>query len=125
MHALSPNLNGEKNFEEYWMVVFNEKNQGQEKVNSNLTKVAATVLSLTILKCVFSQLKLIKDDHRSLLKQECLLALLSTKYSFLMKGKRQGRLVVMMDPLAQADEVQCRFLRETKTDLKVKLNKMI
>ena len=46
MHALSPNLNGEKNFEEYWMVVFNEKNQGQEKINPNLTKVAATVLSL-------------------------------------------------------------------------------
>ncbi|XP_028402033.1 uncharacterized protein LOC114524975 [Dendronephthya gigantea] len=98
-HALSPNLNGEKSFEEYWKVVFSEKNQGGEKVYPNLTNVVATALSLPFsnaaVERVFSQLRLIKNDHRATLKQESLLALLSTKYSFLKKGKRQA---VLMDP---------------------------
>lgn len=98
-HALSPNLNGEMSLEEYWKVVFSEENQGGKKVYPNLTNVVATALSLPFsnaaVERVFSQLKLIKGDHRATLKQESLLALLSTKYSFLKKGKRQA---VMMDP---------------------------
>ncbi len=98
-HAMSPNMNGEMCCEEYWKAVFNEKNQGQQKVYPNLTKVVSTALSLPFsnaaVERVFSQLKLIKSDHRAVLKEESLLALLSTKYSFLKEGKRQA---VLMDP---------------------------
>ena len=86
-HALSPNLNIDKTFQEYWTVVFSERNQAHEKVNPNLTKLVATVLSLPFsnasVERVFSQLKIIKDDRRAALKQESLLALLCTKFSFL------------------------------------------
>ena len=76
-----------------------QKNQGQEKVYSNLTKIVSTALSLPFsnaaVEHVFSQLKPVKSDHRASLKEESLLALLSTKYSFLKKGKLQA---ILMEP---------------------------
>ena len=122
-HAMSPNLSEEMCCEEYWKAVFNEKNQGQEKVYPNLTKVVSTALSLPFsnaaVERVFSQLKLVKSDHRASLKEESLLALLSTKYSFLKKGKRQA---ILMEPSSEmlnlhkrmksnADDEETRKLR--------------
>ena len=68
---------------------------------------------------MFSQLKLIKSDHRASLKEESLLALLSTKYAFLKKGKRQA---ILMEPSSEmlnlhkrmksnADDEETRKLR--------------
>ena len=71
--------------EEYWQVVFSEKKSANEHelVRPNLIKVLKVLLLLPFsnagVERVFSQLKLIKTDHRSSLQQESLLALLSTK----------------------------------------------
>jgi hypothetical protein len=63
-HALCSNLDGEMSFLEYWTVVFKEKNQVGEKINPNLTKLVATVLSLP-----FSNAAV----ERALLKYACML----------------------------------------------------
>ena len=114
-HALCPNLNGGMSFLEYWTVVFKEKIQVGAKIYPNLTKLVATVLPLPFsnaaVEHVFSQLKLIKSDHRASLKQESLLTLLSTKYSFLKKGKRQA---VMMDPSREMLDLHKRMKSNAK-----------
>lgn len=121
-HALDPNLSPDQTLQEYWTAVFNAKNQGQKKVNSSLTKVVATLLSLPFsnaaVERVFSQLKLIKNDRRSALKQESLLALLSTKLSFFKKGKRQASL---MDPTTQMINLHKRMKSNAKDEDAAKL----
>jgi hypothetical protein len=101
-HAFNTDLNSDKTLQEYWTAVFNAKNQGQQKINPAFTKVVTTLLSLPFsnaaVERVFSQLKLIKNDRRSALKQESLLALLSTKLSFSKKGKRRAS---SMDPTTE------------------------
>jgi hypothetical protein len=93
-HAFNTDLNSDKTLQEYWTAIFNAKNQGQQKINPALTIVVTTLLSLPFsnaaVERVFSQLKLIKNDRRSALKQESLLALLSTKVIVLEKGKTTG-----------------------------------
>ena len=84
-HSMNSKLNENLTPEEYWQVVFSERKSANEHelARPNLIKVLKVLLSLPFsnagVERVFSQLKLIKTDHRSSLKQESLLALLSTK----------------------------------------------
>lgn len=94
-HALGPNLSEEKTSEEYWQVVFKEKDAAGKLRYPNLVRVIKVLLSLPFsnaaVERVFSQLKLIKSDHRAALKQESLLALLTTKLVLLKsQGKQQA-----------------------------------
>ena len=121
-HSFNPGLNSDKNFQEYWTAVFKAKNQGQQKINPALTKVVTTLLSLPFsnaaVERVFSQLKLIKNDRRSALKQESLLALLSTKLSFSKKGKRQAS---SMDPTTEMINLHKRMKSSAKDEDAAKL----
>ena len=79
---MTPKLNEGLTPEEYCQVVFTEKRlaSDHELARPNLVKVVLSLpFSNAAVERVFSQLKLIKTDHRSCLKQESLLALLSTK----------------------------------------------
>ena len=83
-HALDPNLNDQQTPEEYWQVVFKAKGpNGKIPRYPNLVKVVKVLLSLPFsnaaVEGLFGQLKLIKSDQRASLKQESLVALLSTK----------------------------------------------
>ena len=84
-HSINSKLNENLTPEEYWQVVFSERKSANEHQLARpiLIKVLKVLLSLPFFNAgverVFSQLKLIKTDHRSSLKQESLLALLSTK----------------------------------------------
>ena len=104
IHAFNPDLNSDNTLQEYWTAVLNAKNQGQQKINPALTKVVTTLLFLPFsnaaVEPVFIQLKLIKNYQRSPLKQQSLLALLSTKLSFSKKGKVIG-IVGCMDPTTE------------------------
>jgi hypothetical protein len=86
-HSLNPNLNDNMSVEEYWQVVFKAKKTAHELATPNLVKVVKVLLSLPFsnaaVERVFSQLKLVKTDHRSNLKQESLLGLLTTKMTLL------------------------------------------
>ena len=61
---------------------------------------------VSMLLCFYVS-KLIKSDHRAALKEESLLPLLSTKYSFLKEGKRQA---VLMDPSTEMLNLHKHFL---------------
>ena len=67
--------------------MFQAKTSLGEQDKPNLVKVVKTLLSLpysnAIVERVFSQLKLIKTDHRSNLEHESLLALLLSKMTLL------------------------------------------
>ena len=95
LHPLNPDLNEQLTCEEYWKVVFKAKNflTGAPK-NPNLSKVVAVLFSLPFsnasVERVFSQLKLIKSDHRAALKQESLIGLMMTKLTFQDKGPGQA-----------------------------------
>lgn len=84
-HCINPKLNEGLTPDEYWQNVFSEKKSTNENelARPSLVKVLKILMSLPFsnagVERVFSQLKLIKTDHRSCLKQESLLALLTTK----------------------------------------------
>ena len=95
-HALNPKLSEQLTPEEYWQVVFKEKDGSGKPRYPHLTKVMKVLLSLPFSNVaaerLFSQLKLVKTDHRSSLKQESLVALLTTKMA-LTKPKGHIRLL--------------------------------
>ena len=100
--CLNPKLNESLTAEEYWQVVFQEKTAAGESAFPNLTKVVTTLLSLpysnAAVERVFSQLKLIKTDHRASLKRESLLALLTTKMTLLKSNPSQTLRTVTFEP---------------------------
>ncbi|CAB4003218.1 zinc finger MYM-type 1-like [Paramuricea clavata] len=102
--SLSPNpkLNESLTALEYWKVVFQEKTATGEPAFPNLIKLVKTVLSLpysnAAVERVFSQLKLIKTDHRASLKRESLLALLTTKMTLLKSNPPQTLRTVTFEP---------------------------
>jgi len=100
--CLNPKLNESLTAEEYWKVVFQEKTAAGESTFPNLTKVVKTLLSLpyfnVAVERVFSQLKLIKTDHRASLKRESLLALLTTKMTLLKSNPSQALQTVTFEP---------------------------
>ena len=93
-HAMSPNLHEKMTSHLYWQTVFKEKNPVGLQTHPNLCKVVAVLFSLPFsnaaVERVFSQLKLIKSDHRASLKQESLLGLVTTKISFQREGPLQA-----------------------------------
>lgn len=101
-HSLNPNLNEDLSVEEYWRVVFNVKKTSNELAAPNLVKVVKTLLSLPFsnaeVERVFSQLNLIKTDHRANLKQESLIGLLTTKMTLLKSGPSDGSETVKLEP---------------------------
>ena len=89
-HALNPKLSEQLTQDEYWQVVFKEKD-GSGKPRYPLNQGDKVLLSLPFSNVaaerLFSQLKLVKTDHRSSLEQESLVALFTTKMAF---AKSQG-----------------------------------
>ncbi|XP_028409123.1 uncharacterized protein LOC114531710 [Dendronephthya gigantea] len=104
-HSMNPKLNEDLTPEEYWQIVFHERKSVNEHelARPNLVKVLKVLLSLPYsnagVERVFSQLKLIKTDHRSCLKQESLLALLTTKLTLLKSNNSSVKLVPSRDML--------------------------
>ena len=83
-HSLNPKLNGDMSVQGYWQVVFKEKKTPDKLATPNLVQVLLSLpFSNAAVERVFSQLKLVKNDHRANLKQESLLGLLTTKMSLL------------------------------------------
>ena len=99
--CVNPKLNESLTAEEYWQVVFQEKTAAGESAFPNLTKVVTTLLSLpysnAAVERVFSQLKLIKTDHRASL---CIgsHALLTTKMTLLKSNPLQTLRTVTFEP---------------------------
>ena len=79
-HVLNPKLSENQTPEEYWQIVFKERGSSGRPRYPQLTKVIKVLLSLPFSNVaaerLFSQLKLVKTDHRASLKQESLVALL-------------------------------------------------
>ncbi|KAJ8028913.1 40S ribosomal protein S15 [Holothuria leucospilota] len=96
---LHPTLNETMSVYDYWKTLFQLKDGQGNVMFPNLRKIVSVLLSLPFsnaaVERVFSQLKLIKNDHRSCLKQESLLGLLVTKFSLKQQGKMQA---AQMDP---------------------------
>ena len=88
-HSMNPKKKGDLTPEEYWQILPTERLTADERdlAGPNLFKVVKVLFSFPFSKAgverVFSQLKLIKTNHRSSLKQDSLLALLSTKMMIL------------------------------------------
>ena len=80
---MNPKLNANMSFMDYWHVIFYEKNVAGSHTYPKLRKFIGMLLSFPYsnasVERVFSQLQLIKDDHRSALKQQNLIGLLTTK----------------------------------------------
>lgn len=78
----------------FWHIVFNAKNAGGDLKFPNLSKIICILLSFPFsnasVERIFSQLKLIKTEHRTALKHESLLGLLTTKLAFQQKGNHQA-----------------------------------
>lgn len=93
-HALCPMVNGSMSVEDYWKRIFNQKDAVGNISYPNLNKVITILLSFPFsnaaVERVFSQLKLIKNDNRTSLKQESLVGLLVTKLSFQQHGCQQA-----------------------------------
>jgi len=89
-HALITKLNEEMTCLNYWKLVMMAKNATGQPMFPNLAKVLQCIFSLPFsnvsVERVFSQLKLIKNDHRTALKQESLFALLSAKMAMMQSG---------------------------------------
>lgn len=92
--AMHPTLNETMSVYDYWKTLFQLKDGQGNVMFPNLRKIVSVLLSLPFsnaaVERVFSQLKLIKNDHRSCLKQESLLGLLVTNISLKQQGKMQA-----------------------------------
>ncbi|KAJ8041329.1 hypothetical protein HOLleu_12119 [Holothuria leucospilota] len=122
---LHPTLNETMSVYDYWKTLFQLKDGQGNVMFPNLRKIVSVLLPLPFsnaaVERVFSQLKLIKNDHRSCLKQESLLGLLVTKFSLKQQGKMQA---AQMDPSktmlqlhskmkSNADDAEVAELRKT------------
>lgn len=76
-------LNQDLSADEYWNKVFNLRNSANEPLFDNLKKVMCLILVLPFsnacVERIFSQLKLIKTDHRNRLNTNTIAALMITK----------------------------------------------
>ena len=117
-------------------MIFKEKNSLGEQAKPNLVKVVKLLLSLpysnAAVERVFTQLKLIKTDHRANLKHESLLALLTTKMTILKSSSSEsnscktvkldctkGMLSLHHAMKSNADDVTTmrkEFIKKLKTD---------
>ena len=83
-------------------MVFKEKKTPDKPATPNLVQVVKVLLSLPFsnaaVERVFSQLKLVKNDHRANLKQESLLGLLTTKMHLLKSSSSSASQTVKLEP---------------------------
>lgn len=81
-------------FRQFWELVFKAKTSTGAHKFSNLSKVLCILLSFPFsnasVERIFSQLKLIKTEHRTALKHESLVGLLTTKLALNQKGIHQA-----------------------------------
>lgn len=93
--AMNPKLSANMSFMDYWHVIFYEKNVIGSHTYPELRKFINILLSFPYsnasVERVFSHLQLIKDDHRSALKQQSLIGLLTTKLTMQAKEKTRTR----------------------------------
>jgi len=98
LQALDEKLNANLPWEEYWLAVRDAKTPMGEPKYPNLIKLFATLSSLPFsnaaVERVFSQLKLVKTDHRNSLKSMSLVSLLHSKLSL----KNQGVTAASLHP---------------------------
>lgn len=134
--SLNSSISGNVNPNVFWQSVFQTKNQAGNSLYPQLCKVVSILFSLpysnAAVERVFSQLKLIKNDHRASLKKESLLGLITTKLAFQRKGKGQA---TALDPpscmvrlhskmKANADDSSCASIRKLfLTEMKQKKQK--
>lgn len=82
--------------EDFWKKALNKRNASSEYAYPHLRSAIGTLLSLPAsnasVERVFSSLKLIKTDNRSLIKRQTLLALLHTKNGLKRNGVTADRL---------------------------------
>ena len=126
-HSMNPKLNEDLTAEEYWAIVFREKRFQNELARPNLVKVLKVLLSLPFsnaaVERVFSQLKLIKTDQRASLKQESLLALLTTKMTLLKSDHMDGPATVNLEPSNEMLSLHKTMVTNADNDEVTKLKK--
>ena len=85
LHALEEKTSDDLPFNEYWLVIRDAKTPTGEAKYPNLTQFVAILSSLPFANAavekVFSQLRLVKTDHRNSLKSTSLVSLLQSKIS--------------------------------------------
>ena len=108
----------------FWQSVFEAKNIAGNIQNPQLSRMVSLLFSLpysnAAVERLFSQLKLIKNDHRASLKNESVLGLITAKTAFQKKVQHQAAVI---DPphsmlrlhskmKASADNDQCSNIRK-------------
>ena len=96
---MCPSVAADMNIKDYWSTIFKQKNAVGNQMYPNLAKVVSVLCSFPFsnasVERVFSQLKLIKRDHRTALKYESLLSLITSK---LWLQQRGSRVTATLDP---------------------------
>ena len=114
---MCPRITSGMNVQEYWLIIFKEKNALGNHMYPNLTKVISVLFSFPIsnasVERVFSQLKLIKSDHRASLKHESLLCLMTSKLWLQQKGVYVDNVAATLDP----PEEMVRFHYQMKVNV--------
>lgn len=81
----------------FWQSVFEAKNIAGNAQYPQLSRMVSLLFSLpysnAAVERLFSQLKLIKNDHRASLKNESLLGLITAKTAFQRKGQHQAAVI--------------------------------
>lgn len=108
----------------FWQSVFSAKNAVGSPTFPHLTKLVTVLFSFPFsnaaVERLFSQLKLIKNDHRAALKNESLLGLVSTKLAFQQKGKDYA---VTLDPSKPMIRLHARMTANADDEEVAKLRK--
>jgi hypothetical protein len=85
LHALEDKTNADLHWDEYWIAIRDAKTPTGDPRYPNLVHFVAILSSLPFTNAaverVFSQLKLVKTDHRNSLKSMSLVSLLQSKTS--------------------------------------------
>ena len=112
LQGLDAKLNANLSWEEYWLAVRDAQTPMGDPKYPNLIKFFATLSSLPFsnaaVERVFSQLKLVKTDHRNSLKSMSLVSLLQSKLSL----KNQGVTAASLQP----NKELLKLARDAKSD---------
>lgn len=82
-HAMCSAVSRDMRVQGYWFLIFRQKNSVVNRLYPNFFKIIAVLFTFSfsnsLVERVFSQLKMIKRDHRTALKHRSLLFLLTSK----------------------------------------------
>ena len=110
LHALDEKVSEDLPFNEYWLAIRNAKIPTGEAKYPNLIKFITILFSLPFANAaverVFSQLKLVKTDHRNSLKSTSLVSLLQSKMSLKNRHVTAASLKPSKDVLQLAKDMQ-------------------